>query len=194
MNRHIITLLLAVIALTGWRAKAQDWDVKSNLLYDLTTTLNAGVEVGLAPKWSLDVSGNFNPWTFSDGKRWKHWMLQPEARYWLCNRFAGHFFGAHLLGGQYNFGHLNLPDFLGNKLSRLEDFRYQGWYVGAGLAYGYTWILNRHWSFEAEIGFGWAYTRYDKYRCANCGKKVDSNRSHNYVGPTKAALNLIYVF
>ena len=165
-----------------------------SLLYDATTTLNAGVEVGLAPRWSLDVSGNLNAWTFSEGKRWKHWLVQPEARYWLCDRFAGHFFGAHLLGGQYNFGNLNLPDFLGNKLSNLKDYRYQGWFAGAGVAYGYTWILGKHWSVEAEIGFGWAYTRYDKYRCANCGKKVDSGRHHNYVGPTKAALNLIYVF
>lgn len=194
MNRHVITLALAMLALCGWRAQAQDFALKSNLLYDATTTLNAGAEFVLAPQWSLDVSGNLNPWTFSGGKRWKHWMVQPEARYWFCNPFAGHFVGFHALGGQYNFGNLNLPSFLGNRLSQLKDYRYQGWYVGLGVAYGYTWILNRHWNLEAEIGFGWAYTRYDKYRCANCGKKVDSGRTHNYVGPTKAALNLVYVF
>lgn len=194
MNRYIITLALAVGALCGLRAQAQDFAVKTNLLYDATTTLNAGAEFVLAPKWSLDVSGNFNPWTFSDGKRWKHWMLQPEARYWFCNPFAGHFLGFHALGGQYNFGNLNLPSFLGNDLKQLKDYRYQGWYAGLGVAYGYTWILNRHWNLEAEIGFGWVYTRYDKYRCANCGNKVDSGRTHNYVGPTKAALNLVYVF
>ncbi len=193
MNRYL-AILIWIASLAGVGAHAQDWAMKSNLLYDATTTLNAGVEVGLAPRWSLDVSGNLNAWTFSEGKRWKHWLVQPEARYWLCDRFAGHFFGAHLLGGQYNFGNLNLPDFLGNKLSNLKDYRYQGWFAGAGVAYGYTWILGKHWSVEAEIGFGWAYTRYDKYRCANCGKKVDSGRHHNYVGPTKAALNLIYVF
>ncbi len=193
MNRYL-AILIWIASLAGVGAHAQDWAMKSNLLYDATTTLNAGVEVGLAPRWSLDVSGNLNAWTFSEGKRWKHWLVQPEARYWLCDRFAGHFFGAHLLGGQYNFGNLNLPDFLGNKLSNLKDYRYQGWFAGAGVAYGYTWILGKHWSVEAEIGLGWAYTRYDKYRCANCGKKVDSGRHHNYIGPTKAALNLVYVF
>lgn len=193
MNRYL-AILIWIASLAGVGAHAQDWAMKTNLLYDATTTLNAGVEVGLAPRWSLDVSGNLNAWTFSEGKRWKHWLVQPEARYWLCDRFAGHFFGAHLLGGQYNFGNLNLPDFLGNKLSNLKDYRYQGWFAGAGVAYGYTWILGKHWSVEAEIGLGWAYTRYDKYRCANCGKKVDSGRHHNYIGPTKAALNLVYVF
>ena len=39
--------------------------VKSNLLYDATTTMNLGIEFGLAPKWTLDISGNYNPWTFS---------------------------------------------------------------------------------------------------------------------------------
>lgn len=62
------------------------------------------------------------------------------------------------------------------------------------MAYGYTWILNRRWSFEATIGFGWIYTRFDTFECRDCGKRIDRNRPHNYVGPTKAALNIIYAF
>ena len=62
------------------------------------------------------------------------------------------------------------------------------------MAYGYSWIINRHWNFEAEIGFGWIYTRFDAYPCTHCGTKLANDRPHNYVGPTKAALNLVYVF
>ena len=122
-------------------------------------------------------------------------LLQPEASYWFCDRFAGHFVGAHLLGGQYNAGNIhNSLNFLGTDFSVLTDHRYQGWAVGAGLAYGYSWIIDRHWNIEAEIGLGWVYTRYDVYPCANCGTKVASDKAHNYVGPTKAAINLIYTF
>lgn len=170
--------------------------VKSNLLYDAALSPNMGVEVAVAPKWSVELSGNLNAWTLSDGMRWKHWLVQPEVRYWLCDRFSGHFFGAHLLGGQYNVGgirHLR-GDILGMNLRRLADNRYQGWFAGAGIAYGYTWILSRHWSVEAEIGIGYVYTRYDIYPCARCGSKIGENVSRNYFGPTKAALNLIYVF
>lgn len=78
--------------------------------------------------------------------------------------------------------------------AKLADYRYQGWYVGAGIAYGYNWILNRHWNIEAEIGIGWAYTRFDKFRCVGCGKKVATDRPHNYYGPTKAAINIVYIF
>ena len=82
----------------------------------------------------------------------------------------------------------------GSDLSELSDYRYQGWFVGAGVAYGYVWMLGRHWNVEAELGVGYAYTRYDKFRCVGCGKKLERDKSHHYVGPTKLAVNLVYVF
>lgn len=176
-------------------AGAQQVDVKTNLLYDATLSPNLGVEVQVAPKWSLELSGNINDWSFSGGKRWKHWFVQPEARYWFCQPLGGHFLGFHLIGGQYNFGHLSQGfKFFNNDLRGLRNHRYQGWGVGAGIAYGYSWLLHKHWNLEAELGIGWIYTRFDTYECAGCGRKTDSNRVHNYVGPTKAAINLVYVF
>lgn len=168
--------------------------LKTNLLYDVTATVNLGVEVAVAPKWSVDLSGNLNAWQFNN-HRWKHWLVQPEVRYWFCEALAGHFVGAHLHGGQYNVGNIDCNfKFLGTDFSRLRDYRYQGWMVGAGIAYGYAWILNRHWNLEAEIGLGYTYTRYDRFRCADCGKKIETNKPHHYVGPTKAAINLVCVF
>lgn len=175
--------------------QAQKVAVKTNLLYDATATINAGIEFGLAPKWTLDLSGNFNGWTMSHDRKWKHWMAQPEARYWFCDRFAGHFLGFHALGGQYNVGHLkNNIKFLGTDFSKLSDSRYQGWFIGAGVAYGYAWVLNKHWNLEGEIGVGYVYTEYDRFNCKGCGKKVEEDKNHHYFGPTKAAINLIYVF
>lgn len=184
-----ITLMLAAAP----RAGAQEVALKTNLFYDATLTANIGAEVAVAPRWSIDLSGNLNAWTVGSDKRWKHWMIQPEARYWFCEAIGGHFVGAHLLGGQYNFGGIHLPDFLGSNLSELRHNRFEGWYGGIGVAYGYSWMLSRHWNFEAEIGFGWAYASYNKYPCATCGTRTDKGH-HNYVGPTKAALNLVYVF
>lgn len=187
-------LAVAVLCLCATRSQAQT-GIKTNILYDAALTPNLGLEIGLAPKWSLEISGNLNLWKLNEGRRWKHWLVQPEARYWFCDRFAGHFVGAHILGGQYNFGGWkNGVNFLGTHYENLRTQIHQGWYAGAGVAYGYTWILGKHWSIEAELGIGWAYTRYDSYPCAKCGTKIAENRVHNYVGPTKAAVNLIYVF
>lgn len=194
MKSTFVALLCAVFFGMAVNTSAQTTALKTNLLYDATATLNGGVEVKFAPRWTGDLSANLNAWTI-DGRRWKHWLVQPEARYWFCEAFSGHFVGAHLLGGQYNFGNLDMNfKLFGSDLSKLKDYRYQGWMVGAGIAYGYSWILDRHWNIEAEIGIGWVYTRFDKFECADCGRRVEENQPHNYVGPTKAAVNLIYTF
>lgn len=190
--KYLIAFLLMLAAVPV--ARSQSVALKSNLLYDATLTLNGGVEVKFAPKWTSDLSANLNAWTV-DNRRWKHWLVQPEARYWFCDRFAGHFIAGHALGGQYNVGGINPGiSFLGTDFRKLADRRYQGWFVGAGVAYGYAWILGRHWNLEAEIGLGYIYTRFDSYPCAACGRKLSEDRPHHYVGPTKAAVNLVYTF
>ncbi len=182
-------LLLLPVCMQGQVA------VKTNSLYDATGTVNLGMEIVMDSQWTFDLSGNYNAWSTSGEEKWKHWMLQPEARYWLCDPLAGHFFGVHAHGGQYNMGgfdgKLNL---FGTDFGKLKDSRYEGWFVGAGIGYGYAWILDKHWNIEAEIGLGYSYTRFDRYPCADCGRKLNNNKVHHYVGPTKAALNLVYIF
>ena len=188
------TVLMFFILLAPLAASGQDFALKTNLLYDAALTVNAGAEIGLAPRWTLDLSGNYNGWTV-DGHKWKHWLAQPEARYWFCERFAEHFLGVHALGGQYNFG--NIPNnikFLGTDFSILNDNRVQGWAAGAGVAYGYAFVLGKHWNIELEIGVGYIWTRYDVFECVECGRRTVSDAQHHYFGPTKAAVNLVYVF
>ena len=68
---------------------------------------------------------------------------------------------------------------------------YEGWYVGGGLTYGYQWLLSEHLNLEGSIGVGYIYSPYKLYgRCEKC---LDKDH-RNYVGPTKAALSLIYAF
>ena len=69
MYRYLSIIIFFIASLSGIGASAQKWALKSNLLYDATATINAGAEVALAPRWSLDVSANLNAWTFSEGKR-----------------------------------------------------------------------------------------------------------------------------
>ena len=105
--RSILRNLFAGLALAAGALMApvvaigQDVALKTNLLTDVTLNPNLGVEIGLAPKWTLDLTGQVNFWTI-DGHKWKHWVVQPEARYWFCQRFGGHFLGFHAIGGQYN--------------------------------------------------------------------------------------------
>ncbi len=192
MRKSILVLLFASIM---QYVSAQEIGIKTNLVSDALLNANIGAEMRLSPKWSIDLSGDFNFWDLSHDRKWKHWTVMPEARYWLCDALGGHFLGAHLLGGEFNVGNLDLPfSFLGSDFRQLRDNRFQGWRAGVGIAYGYSWLLSKHWNLEAEIGIGYVYARYDRFECADCGRKVESNRSHHYFGPTKAAINLVYVF
>lgn len=124
MMKALRSLMLALTVAVACSLQAQErqYGIKTNLLYDATATINLGAEMSVAPKWSVDLSGNLNAWDINDHK-WKHWMLQPEARYWFCDALLGHFVGAHLLGGQYNVGNIDLGDtkFLGTDFSNLKD-------------------------------------------------------------------------
>lgn len=184
----MITLLVSLLSGT---ASAQRLAVKSNLLYDITSTINLGVEYEVAPRWTLEMSANYNPWSFSDNKKMKPWMLQPEARYWLCSGFSGHFFGAHLLGGEFNYGGM-LPFGITPSSSGLGSKRYQGWMAGAGIGYGYNWVLGKRWNLEATLGVGYIHFGYDRFECKTCGDRLGSG-SKNYLGPTKAGISLIYI-
>ena len=189
-------LLLVLFIIGGSRTSlcAQDFGVKTNALYDATATVNLGVEIGVASKWTVDISANYNGWSKNQATKWKHWLVQPEARYWFCDRFSGHFVGAHLLCGAYNLANIkNNISILGTDFSVLSNMRYQGYAYGAGVAYGYAFMLSKSINLELEAGFGYAYLDYDKFKCNGCGRKVGSG-SHHYVGPTKAAVNLVFVF
>lgn len=191
--RHLALPLLAFAASAPMHA--QDIAVKTNLVADALLSPNLGMEFGLAPKWSLDISGEFNGWTLSHNRNWRHWFAMPELRLWTCDRFQGHFFALHLMAGQYNIGGFNGHwNILGTDARKLKDSRFQGWFGGAGIAYGYAWPIADHWNIEAEVGIGWSYTRYDQFKCSGCGIKIDSDHPHNYVGPTKAAVNIVYIF
>lgn len=158
--------------------------LKTNALYWATTTPNIGLEVGLSEKTTLDISGNYNPWEFSDNRQIKHWLIQPEFRYWLCERFNGHFFGVHAHYAEYNVG--------GIKMLGFKDYRYQGNLYGGGISYGYQWILSNRWSLEATVGVGYAHLDYKKYECKECGSQLKDD-TKNYWGPTKAGLSIIYI-
>ncbi len=186
---------LAVMLPLSLSADAQQIAVKNNLLYDATLTPNLGVEVATGNRTSVQLFYGLHPWTFSDNKKIRHWSLMPEWRRWLRNSssltsFEGWFWGIHALGGEYNAGGKKLPFGL---FKPLRYNRYEGWFVGGGLTLGHAWRLADHWRLEAAVGVGYIHTRYHQYEYQECGADLGPGH-YNYVGPTKLALNLAYVF
>ena len=164
--------------------------VKTNIPYWGTATFNAGVEVRLAKKWTLELEAGLNPFDGkkddgSYGRSLKHLRLHPELRYWFCESFHKHFLGLHIPYLLYNVSDV--------KLLGVENERSQGGGMGGGVSYGYQWLLSEHWNLEATVGVGYLYLDYDKYPCANCGSKIESGHKH-YFGPTQAAISIMYLF
>lgn len=169
--------------------------VKTNLLSDAFWTPSLSLELPLNNRWTLDLTGEYNNWDGWDDQKWRHWTVQPEIRYWLKESFNHWFVGLHGLGGEYNVGNLKheLP-FLSEHLKDLDKYRYQGRFWGAGLGIGYAWQWSKHWGMSAELGFGYLNMKDDQFACEGCQKKTAADLKHDYVGPTKAALNLVYRF
>ena len=163
--------------------------IKSNILYDLVASFNLGVEMRTSDYITLDVSANYNPLTFTRNKKFKHVLVQPEIRYWVNEAFNRHFIGTHLLYTSYNIGN----DYLALRFfSSLKNNRYQGHGFGAGVSYGYQWILSPNFNFELSLGLGYIYFDYSKFEKKPHGAKVGSGKRH-YIGPTRLGFSLIYV-
>jgi hypothetical protein len=190
--RQIILLVLLGVSTD---IPAQRIALKTNLLYGAATlTPNIGGEIALGDKTTLDIAAGYNPWnhhsTADDSKKLVHWLGMAEYRYWLCQKFSGHFFGVHALGSQYNIAGHRIPLLFGKNS---DAYRFEGWAIGAGVSYGYQFILDRHWNLEMNIGVGYIRMKYDKYKCMKCGNSI-ANETKNYFGPNKAGVSLVYTF
>lgn len=175
----VLILFLGMTSVFVTQLSAQKVAVKSNALFWLTTSPNVGLELAIGNKMSVEFAATYNPWTFKKDKKMRFWLVQPEMKYWFCEKFEGHFIGLHLHGAQYFGG-------FGSK-------SYDGYLAGGGITYGYDWILSSHWNLEAAVGIGYAHLWFDKSPRIYCEKCRTSERL-NYWGPTKAAISLVYVF
>ena len=77
--KKVAILILFMLGCAISEGYAQKVALKSNLLYDATTTMNLGLEIGLVRKWTLDIPVNYNPWKLSDGKRLRHLGVRPKS-------------------------------------------------------------------------------------------------------------------
>lgn len=192
--------VVALLFLVLGTADAQKVAVKTNSLYWLTTTPNAGFEFALGDRLTFEIAGGYNPWTLNkeDNIKAKHFLVTPEFRYWFCESFQGHFIGINANYTQFNAGGIHVPEVfykvesLGYFLDMLQYSRSQGWAVGAGLTYGYAFPIARRWNMEFNLGLGWWYTQYDRFESRTCGLFQERIEKHAF-GLTDLGISFIYM-
>jgi hypothetical protein len=165
--------------------------LKTNLLYGLgTLTPNLRGELGLGNRTTLELGVAYNGWnlegSIENNRKLVHGIAMAEFRYWLCERFEGHYFGLHGFGGFYNVSGHDIP------LLFEKEFRYEGQAYGAGISYGYMLPLSPRWGVEFNVGVGAAILQYDKYGCEKCDD-LEGTYKKTYFGPTRAAINLVFI-
>lgn len=139
MKKIFVLLLLALLAHT---VQAQHTAARVNALGLAAGTLNAGVDVAVSDKWSVDVSGYWNP-IATDNISMKVLAGTVGMRRWRFEPHTGLFWGVHSTVARYRVGN--------------DRNRYNGWTVGAGSSVGYSWMLARRWNFSLEGGLGVFY-------------------------------------
>lgn len=199
MKRYLTITVILLLASAG-SVSAQKAAVKTNALYWATATPNIGVEFAMGDRWTFELAGGYNPFTINKDKniKAKHFLVTPEFRYWFCESFNGHFLGVNGNYTMFNVSgaHVLNPFYKsegdGPFIDSALNSRIQGWAAGAGLTYGYSWIISPRWNMEFNLGLGYWYTEHDRYESRKCGLFQDSAIKHA-VGLTDLGLSFIYM-
>ena len=134
--------------------------LKTNLLYDLGTVLNFGVEYyPHDSRWSVAANYTF-PW-WSKDKSHRYLQLidgELEVRRYFDKEasHAGHYLAAYVHGNYFDF-------------SFDAERAWQGEGMGGGLSYGYVWRpwKDKRWKVEAFVRLGYYHSLYDPYHASD---------------------------
>ena len=166
--------------------------IKTNLLYDLATGVNVGIEAPIGKRFSLGFDWACPWWSNYDKQKYFQIMQGTlEARYWFGNRkekelLTGWFAGVMVGGGIYD-------------LMFKPEIGYQGEYSTAGLVGGYAHTVNKSGSLrmEYELGLGWMGTDYRKYWWDGFDYALFAPSPQSWYfqwfGPIKAQVSLVYM-
>ena len=166
--------------------------VKTNLLADLVTAVNLGVEVPLGEDFSVNAHFTFPWWTAGPyGNKYALQLLDAEGelRWWFAKgeeRFEGHYVALQGSGGKFD-------------LQWGRDIGcYQCYNWGVGLSYGYAMSLGKHLNMEFALTLGYLAIDYQHYVPSPDWSVLLRDNSKvgtlHYFGPTSLKVSLVYPF
>lgn len=162
------------------KASAQLYSIKSNIPALLTGTLNASFELSVAKRFSVELPVYINPWKYSEKYSATAAAVLPGARYWIYECFTGPFVGLQAGAGA-------------GKVT-FNGTYYKGYFGSVGVSVGYAWMLGVRWNLEAELGGGSYWFRYKTRPNRTQMWEQENYLSKQALLPTRAGLNLSYLF
>lgn len=164
--------------------------LKTNLLYDAVTAINAEVEIPLGSHGSLLLE-DVSPWWETGNKYcFEMWEMGAEFRYYAKAferpaKMRGAFAGLYAMSAKFDFQYDT-------------QLNYQGEYWSAGLTLGYVLPLGakEKFSLEFSVSAGMLSSSYRHYQPSSDYDMLIRDPYNigriSYFGPTKAKISLVY--
>ncbi len=169
--------------------------VKSNLLYDAALVPNIGVEFYIDKGWSI-------------GANWMYAWWNDECIDWFWRIYGGElavrkYFGKAAKENPLHGHHLGIygevftydfevggRGYIGGKPggTLFDQANY-----GAGIEYGYSLPISKHFNLDFVIGVGYQGGVYWEYLPIDNHYVWQSTKQRNYFGPTKAEVTLVWL-
>ena len=181
--------------------------IKTNLLFDAASLINAELEIPIGNHWSIAGEFVFPWWTQDNGKadskrnRLQLYNINLEGKYWFGNRtnkpqMTGWFAGVYAGAGLYDIEY--------------KAKGYQGeFFIMGGLSGGYAHTINKKGNLRMEYSLGVGYMQTDyRYYESHYDESYDSpenpesphwhpvrqNTSRfTWIGPTKLKVSLVWM-
>ena len=165
---------------------------KTNLLGDIVTAVNFGLELPLGKNFSANAHFMFPWWTAGPyGNKYALQMLNAEGelRWWFApgeQVLQGHYLALQGNGGKFD-------------IQWGRDFGcYQCYNWGVGLSYGYSMSLSEHWNLEFSLSLGYMAIDYQHYVPSPDWSILIRDDAKvgtlHYFGPTSLKVSLVYPF
>ena len=160
--------------------------IGQNLADDLFLgTLNADLQYSVHRSWTLQAGARYNGWTWRhrqddqfESRRQAYWF---GARWWPWYTYSGWWAGVKLQYQEYNRGGI---------LSLETE---EGDAFGVALGAGYAVHINRWLNVDFGM-YGWGgTTRYVRYACPYCGKRIDAG-TKAFLWPDEVRVALQFIF
>lgn len=161
--------------------------LRFNALYYLGAIANIGVDVPVAPHWSIAANWQYT-WVKQNTKHyyWQTFGGDVSARFWFGKRsrtraLTGHFVGTYfqMLTYDVEFGK--------------KGYQATKWNIGYGLEYGYSARVARNLQLEVNVGFGQLGGEVKEYIPKNNYYLWTATKNRSFAGPTKAGITLVWL-
>ena len=201
MKRIKFVLVIFLLAVSFGHSSGQNITFSTNLLdWANFGTINGDATVSVARRWSIGANAEYNPWTFkfNNGQTWiynRHRTFGLYGEWWPWYVNAGF---ALKFGAQYKEYAAGGFPFFKHDYGEPADIRgirplvEEGDAVGGGVALKYSRLLSKNWSLEFSAGVWGGWKWYTRYRCPNCGRRLEEGQKF-FVAPYDFAVRFVFV-